>query len=249
MFKSAGRDFDPARATWHVGVQGLVYRGGSGDGSAQESEGYDGFGVAAGLGEQFGFELVRDRHFAGGDFFVAGADEAELAATELIAIADADWWTEDAAGHGTPGINVAAASGGIEGGTGRFVGELFEFFLVGGGRAEEACLAIAREGRAVLVEPGLGATGEFGGQRGVGGADGVHTGAEAGGVEDVDGEGAVAALRTADAAGEPWAGTAGDIGKRSVDDLHEFGVARGEGHELSASSLSLRVPMPGVSAF
>ena len=91
--------------------------------------------------------------------------------------------------------------------------------------------AIAGKIGAVLGEPGAGAAFDFGGKRRLRGAERGHAGAEARGVERVDGEGAVAALRATDAAGKKVSGAAGGIGERGIDDLHEFGVARGKGHE------------------
>jgi hypothetical protein len=54
---------------------------------------------------------------------------------------------------------------------------------------------------------------------------------EAGGVEGVDGEGAVTTLGTAGAANEPGAGLLRRVGESGVDDLDELGVAGGERHK------------------
>ena len=51
-----------------------------------------------------------------------------------------------------------------------------------------------------------------------------HSSAESRGVESVDGESSVAALRAADAAGKQGSGTAGGIGERGIDDLHEVRI-------------------------
>jgi len=138
--------------------------------------------------------------------------------------------TEDAAGHGTPGVDFAEAGGKIERGTGRVIGEIVEFFLVFWAGAEDAGFTIAGKSCAVLCEPGAGA--DFDGVRGCGVrcAECGHAGAEAGRVEGVDAEGAEAALRAAGAADEMRTGAEGGLGERRVDDLEEVGVARRE-HE------------------
>lgn len=183
--------------------------------------------------EQAGFERVGDGHFAGGDLGFGGADEAQFAAAQhvgwfvalIVGGGHADGRTEDAAGHGAPGVDVAESCGGVEGGTRGFVGEVFESSVVGIGCAEEAGLGIAREVGEVFAEPGAGAEFEIGGEGGLGGAQRIHAGAEAEDVERIDGEGSVAALRAPGSAGEPGAGATAGFGERSIDDLHEFSVA------------------------
>lgn len=90
----------------------------------------------------------------------------------------------------------------------------------------------------MLGEPGAGAKFEVCSERGICGAQGGHSLAEARGIEGVDGEGSVAALRATDAAGEEVPRASGGIGERGVDtldklgfaDLHELGVARRKRH-------------------
>ena len=181
---------------------------------------------------------MRDGHFACGNLLGRGSDEAEFAMAEafLAVVAYcAHGRAEDAAGHGTPGVHIAAAGRGVEGGTGGFVGEVREFFLILEGFSEYAGVSVAGEIRAVFRKPGAGAGFDFGCERGTCGAELVHSGAEARGIEGVDGECAVAALRAADAAGEKRSGAARCFGKRSVYDLDEFGIARGKGHERKDS--------------
>lgn len=125
--------------------------------SAQECEGDDRVARFAGLGEEFFFEFVGERHLAGGDLVTGGSDETELAAGESIAIGNADRRAEDAAGHGAEVVDVAQAALGIESGAGCVAGEVFESGLVFFGGAEDAGCGIAREVRAEYVEPGLGA--------------------------------------------------------------------------------------------
>jgi len=84
----------------------------------------------------------------------------------------------------------------------------------------------------MVVEPEAGAALKGGGEGGLGGAEGLQAGAEAGCVEGADGEGSVAALGAAGAAGEPGAGAAGGVGEGRIDDLDELGVAGGEVHEV-----------------
>ena len=66
---------------------------------------------------------------------------------------------------------------------------------------------------------------------------GLHAGAEAEGVERADGEGAVATLRAAGAAGEPRTGAPSRIGQRRIHDLHEFVIARGKIHAAKNTDL------------
>ena len=82
------------------------------------------------MGKQFGLKLVRDGHFAGGDFGFGGAVEAEFATGEGFVFGGTRGRSEDAARHGTPGVDVAASGGWIEGGTGRVVVEVVEAGLV-----------------------------------------------------------------------------------------------------------------------
>ena len=119
---------------------------------------------------------------------------------------------EDAAGHGTPLVNVAKAGGGVERGTGCFIGVVFEAVTICLGVAETACLWIARKVSAVLADPCLGAAFKGGGEIWVFGAQSFHASGEALGIEFVDGKGSMAALRAAGAADEPGACAACRIG-------------------------------------
>lgn len=83
----------------------------------------------------------------------------------------------------------------------------------------------------MLGEPCVCTELDDGGKSGIGRAKCMHSGAEARGVEGVDGKGPVAALRAADAAGEEGSGAAGGIGERSVNDPDKLGIARGKFHE------------------
>jgi len=179
-----------------------------------------GFGVVTDLGQDLGFEFVGHRHFAAGNFLFAGADETEFAAAQRIAVTHPDGRTEHAAGHRAPGVDVAAAGGRIERGAGRVVGEFFESFPVFRGCAENSGVTISRKGRAVLVDPGLGAADHFGGKIGLSGAKCVHAVAQPPGIERVDRKGAVAALRAADAAGKPRTGAPRGVDERRIHDLH-----------------------------
>ena len=102
---------------------------------------------------------------------------------------------------------------------------------IGIGRAEEAGFGVAGKVADEFCQPGAGAALDRSSERKLRGAERGHAGAEARGVERVDGKDAKTALRAADAAGQRVSGAAGGIGERGVDDLHEFGVARGKGHE------------------
>ncbi len=190
--------------------------------------------LAGDFGKERGLELLGDGHFAGGDLGASGAGETELAVAHGFFSAGtggADGRTEDAAGHGPPGIDVATASDGVEGRTGSVVGEVVEAGAVGGGGPEATGGEIAGESGSMLVEPGASAVFEGLRRGGSGRAQGVHAGVEAGRVERVDGEGAVTALGAAGAANEPGAGPVRRVGQSGVDDLDEFGVARRKMHK------------------
>jgi hypothetical protein len=95
----------------------------------QEGEGNDRVAGLSGFLDETGLQIVRDRHFAGGDLGLACSDEAEIAASERIAF-HTNWRPKDAAGHGPPGVDVAEARCRIERRTRRLVGEVFEAGLV-----------------------------------------------------------------------------------------------------------------------
>jgi hypothetical protein len=191
----------------------------------------DGFSRLACFGDQCSLELVRDRHFACGDLGLRGFDEAEFATAEGFTLVHADRWPEDAAGHGTPCIDVAEAGFGIECGTRGIVGEVFEAGLLFIGIAEQTGCEIARKIVAVLCKPCAGTLFDGFGDGGVGQAEVIHPSAEAEGVECVDGKGSMAALGAAGAAGKPTAGATSGIGKSRIDDLYELPVAAGELHK------------------
>lgn len=207
----------------------------------QQRKGDDGFDWRAFLRaascrdliEQLRFERVRDWHLAGADLLRSGADKAELAVAEAfgaVFVYRADRRAEDAASHGTPLVDVATAGRGVKRGAGSVVGKVFKEGLVGFRRAERAGPEIAGKGRTVLSQPDAGAVLDCGGQRGVCDPKIGHAFAEARGIEGVDGEGSMAALRATDAAGEEVSGAASGIGDRGVDNLDQLRVARGKRH-------------------
>ena len=91
-------------------------------------------------------------------------------------------------------------------------------------------MRIAGKAGAVLADPCFGAAFKAGGEIWVLGAQCSYTGSETLGIELVDGECAVAALRAAGAADEPGACAMGRIGQGCVHNLHEFVVAEGQAH-------------------
>jgi hypothetical protein len=100
---------------------------------SQKREGDYGFAAVADLSENLSFELMRDRHFAGLNFGLAGAVEAELAMAErdgfIRASVHSHRRTEDAAGHGAPLVYIATACFRIERGAGRIVCKLLKTLL------------------------------------------------------------------------------------------------------------------------
>jgi hypothetical protein len=180
-----------------------------------------GFGSDAGL-EVVGVEM----NFAGCDLFLGCAVEAELADAEAgiaCIILSTKRRTEDAAGHGAGGIEVAESGGGIENGAGLVVGEVFELRVV-----DEAGVRVAGKKRSETSGRFTGALADGRGAVGIDGIEGGEAFAETGGVQLGDGKDADAALRASGSAEEEGAGAAGGIGNGGVDDVDELGVAGGE---------------------
>jgi len=201
--------------------------------SAEQREGDDGFALRHHLVEQFGFEIERDLHFAGGNLRRICADKAELAMAEAfgaVVAGGANGRSEDAAGHGAPLVDIAAAGRGIESRTSCFVGKVVKAGPVGVGCTEEAGLRVAREFGAEIGEPGESAALDDGGEGGLRCAESGHSDAKAFGVQSVNSECAVTALRASDTTGEKISGAAARVGERCVDDLHELRIARREPH-------------------
>lgn len=193
---------------------------------------------------------MRHLHFRGGDFFPCGLGKAELADGEAgfagIGVFGANGWSEDAAGHGTGGIDFAETGFWMERGAGGFIGEGFKGFLIRLGVAEDAGFQVAGEAGCETLQIQTSAGGDGFGAAWVGQGHFGHRAAQALGVEWVDGEGSVAAGGAARAAGEMRTGAAGRVSEGGVDDLDQTGV-------LFANSLSVglsihlqirRVPLP-----
>ena len=109
-------------------------------------------------------------------------------------------------------VDIAASGRGVEGRAGGVVGEVFKVGAVSIGVAEAAGFGIAGKAGTVLANPDTRAALKFGGKVWIFAAQSFHAGDEALGIELVDGESAVTALRAALAADEPWAGAARGIG-------------------------------------
>jgi hypothetical protein len=166
--------------------------------------------------EQLRFEIVRDGHFAGGDLFGCCADKAKFAMAQAffaVFACGAHGRAEDAAGHGPPCVDIAAAGRGVERGASGIVGEVLKAGLIFRRTTECAGVSIAGEIRAVCREPGAGAAFDLSRERGIYGVQLDHSDAKARGVQRVDGKGSVAALRAADAAGQERTGAASRLGK------------------------------------
>jgi hypothetical protein len=199
--------------------------------------------------KQFFFERVRHGHFACDDLLWSRSDETEFAVAQAfgtIFTCRANGRPEDAASHGAPRVNVAAARSGVERGASGVVGEVPKLSFVGFRCSEHAGLGIAGKVWTLLTEPRAGTEFNCGGERRIFVAQSRHARTKPRGVEGVDGERSVAALRTADAARKQVSSAAGGIGKRGVDtleklgfaDLHKLGIARGKRHESKDNSPS-----------
>lgn len=204
----------------------------------KQRKGNNGLKVRSCFTEQFGFEVVRDGHFAGGDLRGRGADEAELAMTQAfgaVFACGAHGRAENAAGHGPPRVHIAAAGCGVERGARGIVGEVFEAGLIFRGTAEQAGVSITGKIRTMLRKPDAGTALDLGSERGICGAQLGHSGAQSRGVKRVDGKSSVAALRAADAAGQERSGAAGCLGKRGSHNLYKLGIARRKVHKRKHS--------------
>ena len=182
--------------------------------------------------KQLRFKIVRDRHFALGNLLGCSTDEAQLAmaqAFSAIFACRANRRAKDAAGHGPPCVHIAAAGCGVECRAGGIVGEVFEAGVIFGRVAESAGVLIAGKIRTVFGEPGAGAVGDFGSERGICDAQLGHPGAQARGIKRVNGKGSVTALRAPDAAGQERSGAAGCLGERGIQNLHKLDIARWKG--------------------
>ena len=182
--------------------------------------------------KQLRFKIVRDRHFALGNLLGCSTDEAQLAmaqAFSAIFACRANWRAKDTAGHGPPRVYIAAAGRGVECGACGIVSEIFEACLVIDRTAECAGVSIAGKIRTVFGEPGAGAVGDFGSERGICDAQLGHPGAQARGIERVNGKGSVTALRAPDATCKERFGAAGCLGERGIQNLHKLDIARWKG--------------------
>ena len=167
--------------------------------------------------------------FAGCDVFAAGALKAELADSEggavgiLVGSIHPQRRAEGTAGHGAGGVEVAESGGGIEGGAGFFVGEVFE---VGGSVfVEDACARVAGETGSETSD-GLMSAGSNGcGSWGIGGVEAEQAFMQTGRVQLRDRKDTDAALGASRSAFQPGAGAPGCVGYSGIDDLDELGVA------------------------
>jgi hypothetical protein len=102
--------------------------------------------------------------------------------------------------------------------------------VIGITRAETTGPKIAGEGMAMLSEPGGCASFDYSGQARIGTPQGIHAFDEPEGIEFVDREGAVAALRASRAACEPCACSPCCVGKRGIYNLYQFLIAFRHAH-------------------
>lgn len=228
-------------------------------GSPQQSKGHDciarlrrGIAGLGKLGEQLGFKRVGDGHLAGCDLGGCCALEAELAVAEGFGIGrgigrgirgdigggglgfhtgfHANGRAKDAAGHGTPRVEIAMACGWVQRGTGSFVGKLLKALLIGFRCATQTGAWVAGKLRTVRGNPGFSSMVNFQCKGRVGDPERGHAGLQPQGVKRVDGKRAHAALGASGAADQPLAGAVGRFSQGRVHDLHEFGVGWGQLH-------------------
>ena len=184
-------------------------------------------------------KLMWNPHLACGDLIVSGANKAELATAEIVALVHADRRAKHTACHRPPFVDVAQAGHGVERGTGSIVGKVFEALLLFIGGSENARHRIARKVGTELCQPSAGSFLDRLRNRRILRAQRFHAGAETQGVKLIDGECSMTALRATGAAGEPWTRASGRIGESQIDDLHQFPVAVWKLHNKKHSAVGL----------
>jgi hypothetical protein len=177
---------------------------------------------ALGLGSEGILKVLRvEMDLAGGDLVRSGAVETKFANAE--AAIDAEGRAEDAAGHGTGGIEVAEASGGIESGTWLVVGKVLELF--GAGFVEETGERVPGKIGGETRDGCCGTAADSCGARRIGGGERGKSFAETGSIELRNGKDSNAALVATRSAEQPGAGAASGVGDSGIDDLDKLRVS------------------------
>jgi len=95
--------------------------------------------------QQTFFQVVWNLHLARGNLRRARACEAQLAVTQRLPLSHAHRWPEYPAGHGPPGVEIAAARHRVKRRTGRLVGILLKALPILVRIPQQACPHIAGE--------------------------------------------------------------------------------------------------------
>jgi hypothetical protein len=200
----------------------------SASGSADQSEGDDGFAAGAGslfqFFEQHGFKVVGiGLHFAGSNLGFGSTVEAEIADAQVTFFRH-ERRTEGAAHHGAKFVEFTGPGGGVEHGTRLVVGKVIPAFaiVVVIGFIEQAGGGIARVFGGKAGDGIESAFADAGGAVGVGLFGICKTVLEAKRVELIDGEHPVATVRATGTAGQPFAAALHGVGEGGVDDLDEL---------------------------
>lgn len=211
--------------------------------SANQGEGDDGFAMGPGIFLQFfqkpGFEVVRiGLHFAGGDFGLGSAIEAEVANPQITFRHERR--SKGAAHHGTVFVKFAGSGRGVEHGARFVVGKLIPtlaIFVVFGFIEDTG-------GRIAGVLGGKSSDRVQGAFADASGAVGVfffglcQAVPKAERVELIDGKDSVTTMRTAGTAGQPFAAATHGVGEGSVDDLDEFLISGGRRRHIEEDNLT-----------
>jgi hypothetical protein len=191
---------------------------------------HHGLARRAGFLQQFPFQLVGNRHFASRDFFLARTRKAKLATAQRLSGSHPHRWPEDAARHRPPLIDIAEPGRRIQRRARRIVRELLKPLLFFFRRSQHSRPLISGKLRSILGNPRLRAFFNCFRFRWVRCMQCAHPSFQPLGVQRVDGKRSMTALRTSRAARQPLARAPRRFGQRSVHNLHELRIARGQSH-------------------
>jgi hypothetical protein len=158
--------------------------------------------------------------FRGKNLYLARSIETQLAYAN--AILGTYGRPEDPARHGTRCIEVAGAGEGVENRTGFIVGKIFKLIFVRFMQNSRCVIAgkLRRQPESRL----LGADTDSGGPRRIGPIQLMQSCTQTKRIQLADGEDADAALRASRAALQPFAGSAGGVGRGRIHNLHQISI-------------------------
>jgi len=180
---------------------------------------------------QLGLQIVRIRnHLAGGNLFRSRSLKAKLAHTQalLFTALNAHWWAELAARHRAISVKIAGAGRRIERRTRLVVRKFVERELRSIVFRENASLGISRQLRRQTHDCVAGTGADTIRAIGIDASQFSKSSLQARNIELADGKRTMTTLGASRTADEPGTGLSNCIGKRSIDNLDQFAVARGK---------------------